>query len=167
MSSPHDGLFKATFSQIDLARSELELMLPKALQAQLDLATLELCPGSFVDPKLQQAHTDLLYSVSTKEGAPAFIHAIFEHQSGPDPTMAYRFLRYMVRDWERWFEQHPESKELPLVIPVLLHHGEGVWSTSTELAGMFAGAAALIEAARPFVPNFRLSVRVVDDGARR
>ncbi len=43
--SNHDSIFKATFEQLDLARGELEFVLPAPVLEQLDLATLELRPG--------------------------------------------------------------------------------------------------------------------------
>ena len=38
--SPHDALFKEAFGQTDIARSELEVVLPADVRAHLDLATL-------------------------------------------------------------------------------------------------------------------------------
>src|ERR1700722_6293582 len=125
-SSPHDAIFKAAFGQVDLARSELELVLPPEVRAHLDLATLEIRPGSFVDPELQQFHSDLLYAVRTRTGEEGFVFVLFEHQSSHDGTMAFRILRYMVRIWERFLGDHPGAK-LPIVIPVLLHQGDGAW----------------------------------------
>ena len=80
-STPHDALFKATFTQPDLARSELELVLPGAVLAHLDLATLEVCAGSFVDDALRHAHTDLLYRASIRgaAGGEALVYVLFEH----------------------------------------------------------------------------------------
>jgi hypothetical protein len=43
--SPHDALFKETFGQPDIARSEFELVLPPAVVAHLDLSTLEVAHG--------------------------------------------------------------------------------------------------------------------------
>ena len=59
--NPHDALFKAAFGHPEIARSELELVLPAAIRAQLDLAPLDVCAGSFVDEELRHSHTDLLY----------------------------------------------------------------------------------------------------------
>jgi hypothetical protein len=92
-ASPHDALFKSTFEQPDIARSQLELVLPAAVRAHLDLATLEVQPGSFVDPELQDLHTDLLYAVRTHHGEQAFVYVVFEHQSSFDATMPFRMLR--------------------------------------------------------------------------
>jgi predicted transposase/invertase (TIGR01784 family) len=158
-SSPHDAIFKATFGQVDLARSELELVLPPEVRAHLDLATLEVRPGSFVDPELQQVHSDLLYAVRTRTGEEGFVFVLFEHQSSHDGTMAFRLLRYVVRIWERFLNEHPGAK-LPIVIPVLLHQGDGAWKAAPELAPMLDASAELLEATRPFVPHFRF---VLDD----
>ena len=158
-SSPHDALFKATFGQPDLARSELELVLPPEVRAHLDLATLDVRPGSFVDADLQQTHSDLLYAVRTKEGGEGLVYVLFEHQSSPDATMPFRLLRYMVRVWERYLHDHPGAK-LPVVLPVLLHQGDGAWKAAPELAPMLDASPELLEAVRPFVPHFRF---VLDD----
>jgi predicted transposase/invertase (TIGR01784 family) len=159
-SSPHDALFKASFGQADLARSELELVLPPEVRVHLELATLAVCPGSFVDEDLQQVHSDLLYAVRTRAGGEGLVYVLFEHQSSPDATMPFRLLRYLVRVWERWLRDHEGARTLPIVIPVLLHHGDGVWQASPELASMFDASPELLEAARPFLPHFRF---VLDD----
>jgi hypothetical protein len=154
-ASPHDALFKSTFEQPDIARGELELVLPAEVRAHLDLATLQLHPGSFLDDELQQTHTDLLYAVQTTAGHPAFVYIVFEHQSSFDATMPFRLLRYVVRVWERWQRDHEGAKTLPIVLPVLLHHGRGKWKAEPELASMLDGSAELLEAVRPYLPHFR------------
>jgi predicted transposase/invertase (TIGR01784 family) len=159
-SSPHDAIFKASFGQPDIARSELELVLPADVRSHLELATLEVLPGSFVDEALQQTHTDLLYAMQTKEGQQALVYVLFEHQSTFDATMPYRILRYLVRVWERWMRDHPAAKKLPIVLPVLLHHGDGRWQAAPELASMLDASPELLEAARPYQPHFRF---VLDD----
>ena len=92
MTSPHDALFKASFGQSDSAQSELDLILPSEVRAHLDLATMTVCPGSFVDEELQHTHSDLLYAVRTRAGDEGFIYVLFEHQSSSDSTMPFRML---------------------------------------------------------------------------
>jgi hypothetical protein len=181
-SSPHDALFKATFGQPDIARSELELVLPAGVRAHLDLATLEVLPGSFVDEALQHTHTDLLYAVRAREprgaadatdatdataaaagatdGTEALVYVVFEHQSSQDAAMPFRLLRYLVRVWERWLRDHPDARKLPIVLPVLLHHGEGRWRMATDFASLLDASPELLEAVRPYQPQFRV---VLDD----
>ncbi len=158
-ASPHDALFKATFGQSDIARSELELVLPPQIRVQLDLSTLVVCPGSFVDEELQHTHSDLLYAVRTRDGGHGLVYVLFEHQSSPDRAMPFRLLRYMVRIWERWLCDHPGAT-LPIVLPVLLHHGDGAWSAAPDFASMLDASPELLEASRPFQPHFRF---VLDD----
>jgi hypothetical protein len=154
----HDALFKAAFGQPDIAGSELALVLPPDILAHLDLSTLVVTPGSFVDEELRHAHTDLLYSVRTK-GDPrdpeALVYVLFEHQSSFDELMPFRFLRYMVRVWERWLRDNAPATKLPVVLPLLLHHGPEGWRAAPELAEMFDANPALLEATRPFQPHFR------------
>jgi predicted transposase/invertase (TIGR01784 family) len=154
-SSPHDALFKQTFGQVDIAQSELALVLPADVRTHLDLSTLEVRPGSFVDEALQQVHSDLLYAVRTAGGGEALVYVVFEHQSAVDPTMAFRLLRYMVRVWDRWLREHPDAKRLPVVLPVLLSHAEGGWRAAPDFASMLDVEPALLEAVRPFQPMFR------------
>jgi hypothetical protein len=153
-STPHDSLFKETFGQADIARSELELILPAALRAQLDLSSLVVRPGSFVDEELQQVHSDLLYAIRTRGGEDALAYVVFEHQSSPDPMMAFRFLKYMVRVWDRWLRDHPSARTLPVVLPILLHHGEGRWKVAEDFGSILAGDATFLDAVRPYQPSF-------------
>ena len=132
---PHDALFKAAFGQPDLARSELELVLPVEIQAHLDLATLDVVPGSFVDEDLRHAHTDLLYRVGTRTDGDALVYLLMEHQSTFDARMPLRLLRYMVRVWDRWERDHPTGK-LPVVLPVVLHHDRDGWRAAPEFASI-------------------------------
>jgi hypothetical protein len=98
-TAPHDALFKAVFSQAELAAEELRCVLPPELVAQMDLTSLTLEAGSFVDEELREQHTDLLYSVQLA-GRPARVYVLFEHQSKGEWWMALRLLRYMLRIWE-------------------------------------------------------------------
>ena len=158
--SPHDALFKAAFGQPDIARSELEFLLPPAVRAQIELATLEVAPGSFIDDELRHAHTDLLYTVRTTSGGEALVYVLFEHQSSFDPTMPLRLLRYMVRVWEQWLRDRSPTARLPIVLPVVLHHGPAGWQTSPDFASMLDASPELLAAAGPYLPLFRF---VLDD----
>jgi predicted transposase/invertase (TIGR01784 family) len=157
--TPHDALFKAAFGQPDLARSELELVLPLEVQAHLDLATLDVVPGSFVDEDLRHAHTDLLYRVKTRGDGDALVYLLMEHQSKFDARMPLRLLRYMVRVWDRWERDHPTGK-LPIVLPVVLQHDRDGWRAAPEFASILDASPDLLAAVGPFQPLFRF---VLDD----
>jgi len=125
----HDHLIKSVFSEPSQAAAWLAETLPPPVVEALDLSALSLMPGSFVDDSLSERHTDLLFSARWEDRRPCLVYVLLEHQSTPDPMMAYRLLIYMTRIWERWRgqEENRGAVHLPLVIPVVIYHGEKTW----------------------------------------
>lgn len=77
---PHDALVKAALSRRENAAGALRAVLPPALLAELDLASLRLVQGSFVDERLSERLTDLVYEV-TLAGRPGLVcFVVYEHQ---------------------------------------------------------------------------------------
>jgi Putative transposase, YhgA-like len=158
----HDALFKKTFSQVAHAAGELRAVLPAALVERIDFSSLTLCSGSYLDEALRGSESDLLFSAKVS-GKSAFLYLLFEHQSRPDPLMPLRILGYMLRI----LDVHVTSAEspsralpLPLVVPVVLHHGEGGWSAARRLEDLFDGELVAEAGLHDFIP--RLSF-VLDD----
>lgn len=137
-SNPHDALFKDVFGDPAHARGALQAVIPPALAEALDWSTLARQPGSFVDADLRELHTDLLFSATWRAGGEALIFFLFEHQSTVDPIMGYRLLRYQIRIWDRWRNQHPDAKGLPAILPVVLYHGPSPWSADRSFAASFS-----------------------------
>ncbi|HAY0261156.1 Rpn family recombination-promoting nuclease/putative transposase [Escherichia coli] len=105
-STPHDALFKSFLTHPDTARDFMEIHLPKDLRELCDLDSLKLESASFVDEKLRALHSDILWSVKTRE----------------DIHMAFRLMRYSMAVMQRHIE-HDKRQPLPLVIPMLFYHG--------------------------------------------
>lgn len=61
----------------------MEIHLPKGLRELCDLDTLKLESASFVDENLRALHSDILWSVKTREGE-GYIYVVIEHQSRED-----------------------------------------------------------------------------------
>ena len=119
-STPHDAVFKQFLCHPETARDFLAIHLPEALRALCDLQTLTLASGSFIEPSLRAYYSDVLWSLQTTEGE-GYIYVVIEHQSSPDPHMAFRLLRYALSAMQRHLDAgHPT---LPLVIPMLFYHG--------------------------------------------
>ena len=161
MATPHDALFKYTFGNPEHARGLLRSLLPPALVRAIDWKSLALVPGSFVDPRLAQHHTDLLYRCRIGERE-VFLYLLFllEHRSRRDPALPLDLLRYMSRGWEQEFSR--EGHITP-IIPVVIHHGDAGWSAPNDLLHLFRFEdtdPAVVEALRPFLPDFRF---VLDD----
>ena len=121
------------------AAAELRVVLPTELVALIDFSTLKLCPGSFIDQTLGGSQSDLLFSAQLA-GKPALLYLLFEHQSTPDRLLALRLLRYVVRVLERHVDEAATvsaALPLPVVVPVVLYHGEVGWSAPTRLEDLF------------------------------
>src|SRR6185436_16014233 len=99
-NTPHDALFYDTFSNPTHAAGELRTVLPKALVARIDFATLAAEPGRFVDAKLSNRYSDILFSVQIA-GRPGFVYLLFEHFSNTERMTMLRLLEYMARIWRR------------------------------------------------------------------
>jgi hypothetical protein len=158
-SSPHDALFKAAFSSPEHAAPQLRAVLPPAVSALLDWASLTLEPGSFLDGELAAFHSDLLFSASLA-GHPSLLYLLFEHQSSTDAWMPFRVLRYQVRIWEAYLKDHPGEIHLPPVIVVVLPHAPGGWTAATTMHELFEPALVAEPALAALLPQFRM---VLDD----
>ena len=146
-ATPHDALFKAAFSQVAYAAEELRHVLPPELVATMDLSSLSLEAGSFVDEALRARYTDLLFSLRIA-GREARVYVLFEHQSNADRWMALRLLDYMLRIWDGCIAEG--ATVLPVIIPVVLHHSEGGWTAATRFEALFDLSPGTAE----FTPHF-------------
>lgn len=140
LSNPHDRFFKETFGRIEVARDFFANYLPQEVTAVFNLDTLELQPGSFIDPDLQEQFADLLYRVGLIDGQDAYIYLLLEHKSYPDRLTAFQVLRYEVRVWER---DARAGEDLRPIVPVVVYHGREKWQVATDFAGLFHGPEAL------------------------
>lgn len=129
IANPHDAFFKSVFGNLVISRQFFHAYLPQPLAKELDLDHLQVEKGSFVDERLHERHSDLLFRTVLKSGKRAWLYLLFEHQSTPEPDMPFRLLRYLVRIWEQHREQHPGEHPLPFIAPVVLYHGQIPWTT--------------------------------------
>ncbi len=156
--SPHDRLFKGIFSSTHHARGVLRTALPKKLIRHMDFRTLRVIDGTFVHESLRMHHSDLLFSVRVAKHN-IRLYLLFEHQSGPSPLMAYRLLRYMTAVWDRYLEEHENATTLPVIVPVVLHHGnDKPWTCSKTLEALYELPADILPAFEPFLPRFEFSL---------
>jgi predicted transposase YdaD len=155
----HDRFFKRTFGSPEHAAGEIRAMLPTDLVDEIVLEELALVPGSFVDDELAERHADLLFRTRFRSGEEAYVYVLLEHQSEPDPLMPWRVLVYFVRIWQKLLRDAPETKRLPPIIPLVVHHGEQGWTAPVRFHDLVDGldAHAFL---RAFIPDFTL---LIDD----
>src|SRR5688572_15274619 len=161
-NNPHDALFRTTFSKVEHLAAELRIVLPPALLERIDLSTLALAPGSYVDSALTSCESDLLFTV-TVAGRTALVYLLFEHQSSVDELMPLRILKYVVRILERHVRATGGGKRalpLPVVLPIVLHHSATGWTASTQMNALFDASLMDQPTIRAHVPSFSF---VLDD----
>ena len=111
VSKPHDHLFRSVFREESEAAGLLRAHLPEAINSELLWASLKRQDVSFIDDRLRDSESDLLYAVQRKaDDAPAWLYVLLEHQSTPDPWLRLRLLKYSIRIWERDRKQHPDEQ---------------------------------------------------------
>ncbi len=171
-AQPHDALFRLVFTNPENTGSELRSVLPPELTAHIDLDGMVLQEGTFVDEHLRHRQTDVLFK-TTVHGDDAYLYLLVEHQSSPDPLMAFRRLQYQVRIWDRHLKQHkiqPGQRPLPLIIPVVIYQGRRHWNAPTDIAYLLNIDDSLATAAGNLVPHagFLLDdLTTVDDATLR
>ena len=133
----HDALVRRVLGDPDAARAWLQARLPADTTQHLDLATLQLQPGTFVDEELRRAETDVLFEVRHESGWPVFVYLLVEHQSTVDFWLRLRLLRYQSRIWERERVRRPGMRSLSPIVAVVLHHGPRAWSPPTRFEALY------------------------------
>ena len=168
VDNPHDRLFKVTLSQPGAARAYLRSVLPAALCAALDFEHMEAQPTDLVGTRLQELFADVVYKIPL-EGESAYVCALLEHQSTPEPMMPLRFMNAMASIWEDVLRAEPERRRVPAIIPVLVHNGAKPWRSPVRLSELYDLPAAVLDMLEPNLPEFEYvldDLRVQDEEVR-
>jgi len=122
MQTPHDRFFQDMFDKKIVAEEFIKNYLPQELLELIDMDKLEISKKSFVSKHLRKYFSDVVYRVQLNKHN-AYVYCLFEHKSYPDKDVSFQLLQYMVRIWEH-HQDHYDEEKLPLVIPLLIYHGE-------------------------------------------
>ena len=151
---PHDSLFKLAFSDPASGAALLRALLPEVLAERVDFASLTLRSGSFKDRDLAGLESDLIFSADV-EGREALFYFLLEHQSSVDSSMAWRLWRYVTRIWQWYVGESEGVVRLPLVVPVVIYHGDRRWTAARSVAELLDVEATLAAELGELVPNLR------------
>jgi predicted transposase/invertase (TIGR01784 family) len=134
----HDLAFKNAMQYPRVAKDFLTHHMPRELQARVDLETLKLCKGSYVDESLRSLVTDMLYSVNFKEqkDGKAYLYLLCEHFSNPKSLDGWQLLKYVYRIIDDHVKTH-KATVLPVVIPVMITNGARKFPYSTHFCDLF------------------------------
>ena len=133
LSNPHDSFFRGVFALREVSKGFFQRYLPAEVMAGLDLRTLRLEKDSFIDERLREQRSDLLFSVKSRSGQPTLLYLLLEHKSYQDRWTAFQVLGYAMRVLER----HASGNQLlPPLLAMVLYHGETRWSAPTTVEGL-------------------------------
>lgn len=149
LANPHDRFFRRIWSRKPVGQDFLRHYLPPEVAGRLDLDSLKLAKGSFIDPRLRGHYSDLLYEVRLKDGAPVRVYVLLEHKRDPQRLAAVQLLRYVLRIWEQAPDPIP-----PPVIPMLVYHGDRPWPHGRSLHEALRPAALLV----PYTPQLHFEL---------
>ncbi len=87
-----------------------------------------------------------------------YIYLLFEHKSFSAAEIHLQLLEYMLSIWRLDLRQRKASEEhkgkrlrLPVILPLVLHHGPERWTVTRAFADLFAGGN---EQFRRYIPDF-------------
>ncbi|EJU3354458.1 Rpn family recombination-promoting nuclease/putative transposase [Salmonella enterica] len=118
----HDPLFKLFLREPETAKDFLAAHLPQDIRSLVNLDSLRLESGSYVDEQLKEQHSDILYSVKMAQGEQCLLYCVVEHQSTQDEMMAWRMTKYTIRAMNDHLNKG--YRKLPVVVPLLFYHGD-------------------------------------------
>jgi predicted transposase/invertase (TIGR01784 family) len=153
----HDALFKSAFEATANAAALLRELVPAAVRAAVVWKTLKGVRGSFIDPRLADRHSDLLFSAQLRTGKPELVYFLLEHQSTSDPSMPLRMLSYQSRIWDRFAKKQRRTR-LPPVIAVLVSHVAGGWTDARAFEELFDPDVLALSGLAALVPRFSMIV---------
>jgi predicted transposase YdaD len=162
-SQPHDAIIKYTFSQREHATGLLKAALEPEVTSLIRFSTLKLEKIHFVDRGLRGRYADLLFSVEMGDER-IYIYVLLEHQSKVERLMIFRMGAYMWRQWEHVVRNEPDREDLPVIIPVLIHHSDTGWTAATAFEDVIVAPEAARAALRPHIPRFQMKLIDVSRG---
>lgn len=153
LSNPHDKFFKESFSHKEVVESFIREYLPETIYKQVDFGSLEILKDSFIDIELSEHFSDILYRIKIA-GKFSYLYLLFEHKSYMDPMIGFQLLRNMVKILEQYLKQHKRVKKLPVIVPIVIYHGNEKWSIANSLMPLFEQ----IEGTKQYIPDFKSEV---------
>ena len=154
-TNPHDTLVKKLLESPERAAVVLRENLPATVRDRLSDDLPEPLPGSYIDPHLQETHSDRLFQAHLHDGRPVFIYVLVEHKSESDPGTPVQLLGYMQRIWLRYAEQSGQGRSeryrnLPPIVPLVLYNGQPAWSVPLSLLDCIDADDELLALQRDF-----------------
>ncbi len=151
--NPHDKFFKSWFSRPENLIPFLETVLPAEVFSQLDIGSLDIADGTFIDEEHREHFSDLSAAVRI-HGQDAHIYILVEHKSYTDKWALLQILRYMVQTWTRDARAEAGRPLVP-IIPILFYHGE-TRTIAADISSLFGEGYP--DFLKPYRPAFQCEI---------
>lgn len=126
INNPHNNYFISVFSNLEIARDFIRTFLPEKITSELDLRTLRTATASFIDKKLKEKYSDLVYYCKIKSNNKTdkyrYISILFEHKSTIDSKqLPLQLLGYLSNGYDH---NKKQKQKQGLIIPTVVYHGK-------------------------------------------
>jgi predicted transposase/invertase (TIGR01784 family) len=74
----HDRTFRRIFSHKIIAIDFLQTYLPKHILTKVNLENIEFCPNNYIDPKLKESFSDIVYRAPMLEDSTNYTSGIIK-----------------------------------------------------------------------------------------
>ena len=124
----------------------LTQLLPEVAD-DIKIDSLQIDETSYIDEKLQDLYSDIVYSCESNNGTKTKISLLFEHKSYAIQYPTLQLADYIFSI----LRNNVKNKEpLSLVIPIIFYHGEKPWKYQ-DLKSHYSGIESKFER---YIPNF-------------
>ena len=134
-------------SDIETAKDFFRNYLPEELLKLIDLDNISVDKDSFIEKELGEYFSDILYRINLL-GKESYIYFLFEHKSYNYKKISLQLLEYMIKIWNLKVKQR---KTLPIIIPIVIHHGKIKWNVGLNLSDILE---EIPEELKKYIPNF-------------
>ncbi len=146
-NNPHDKFVQETLDKKDNAVSFVKNYLPEEIREVINIDSLEVKKDKFVSEELDEYYSDLLYKLDIN-GKDGYIYLLFEHKSYQDKDIGLQLLKYLLKIWDK---KRKDDQKLPVVIPLVIYHGEQEWQVSTHFAELIDSEEEIL---KKYIPDF-------------
>ena len=134
---PHNRYFREVMKIPQIAKQFFAWFLPSHLRAILDLDSLSIVDGSYVDSPLHETISDVVFDcryklkgeLGRKYGGEFYqtkIVVLFAHQSIPERFMPIKVYNYLFNLFDNHLQHQPTARGndlLPAVYPIVIYRG--------------------------------------------
>jgi hypothetical protein len=149
----HDRSYRSLFSFPRMVEDLIRQFVPESWVGRLDFSTLQRVTPSYISDEIENQPEEL-WELRLQDGSPVYIYLFIEDRSEVDRFLAVHLMARIALLYQALLQREKLTPEglLPLVIPIVLHHGD---TEPKELSELIARVDVTAEA---YIPQLRCGV---------